>query len=1677
MNGPRFNFRVLVSSCYILGLTACGGGSEKNDTPVPVPTPVLAESIYSDDVIERLGLDPYVSDTDGDGLKDDYEITYANEYMSPSIADTDENGISDASEDNDNDGLTNLQEQALATSPFLHDSDFDGLSDDKEVTLGTDPLNSDSDKDGLLDGDEVLLGLDPSKADSDGDGIVDLDDSQELTFVSSDSVTLKTDATPSFRKHFSVTVNQTFNDNELKNTPASYQLDIIDLPVDFIEPISLTLNTQSESGSGEVFYYNNSLGLQPVPKSMIDSLVDGSVTVKATAQELVALQSEDATAATQKLSSDNNSSQLDVATTSNSIISSIMFFVVSADKSKAIYDRFFINQNVPPSIEFNFSGTSGHRAINLGLSPIFTNGSHIESSGLLINDGGSVVFSPLTSTNTYSLTLYFDRIDKEGVLLSQENTENLGYYNYIFIDQPSNKPTAVTLVKKENEFSVYLNGKLYQEREASGDIAQYSTLMPITIGKPLVNCDPDNDTTSCANNKQLEGVLLGLEFYEQALSLAEVRKTVRRKYEFYMSDTDSDSDTLSNVDELLGFVIYGSSKIIQTNYLEADTDFDSLNDNEELQGFLNIGSNALPSSKVHGSQSASIQNSSSTAIDYCEGPFLSYECIFYLRTYENTSDPLIADTDSDGISDADEYFLGTNAYYNDSDLDGLLDRFELYLETDPSDPDTDGDGLLDGMEYYLSGEATLPLLDKDVDFGLDPTSTNNINTYEGIEEIKLVISYLINKEDEGFFDSLHKDIALGLYQAQLEKIEQLGMNNFTIHNHFFDGYGVHEFRYVESNNYNEQLALYRKAKSLKELYNDYKLTQIEYGIRKGTGFEAKNSYQAIGQVTGMFVAFVPFADIPATARDITANVLYGRFNDALIDIVSLVPAGDAVKIYDKVVPLAKRFGNNKQFSNVVVNLLFKYASRFTNKQKITIMAALLGADVLNSLMYEGAGSSESKNNSSVSDLNLLLNRANVKAIPLRLTIDEVIAIAKGVDVAKLKNMLDDNSIEVVKAPSSTSEFGAFNGVFHKSLDTEHWKNAQNFVEYYLRETYGVVAKQEVTMTPPKDRKYLGSSEASEEMNKRRDDILVEKSPVYLNDDGAKSIDVETHEVKAGPMSYSKEIRKEIEKDCLRLNAKGRSDQFTMKDQTDKPIYANVQSVTWHFTASGKTSKKVVLGASKRLLEALQCKKYGGKAIKVKAYLPNPGAAVNGISGENIKLATFVANVDDLEAAKVSGAYDQATSTFVNTPIKLDISFGYRELIDSDGDGYDDTVDAFPNDSRYHLDSDNDGMADTWEVLYGLDPNDATDKDLDPDNDELSNLTEFELTLELGIAYSGYDPTRSSPQVPESLSINIKVGDTYQLPLAPLTQWPGKDDSLEIKLLIDTIDDGLRATGADIVNHFGMKVDEDVAEGAVLELTYFVQVQTGEVSKVGVISVSTEQESSLTIKLNDTGITWCADGSNNNLDCPVTGYEGQDAEHGRDAQAKAGTLQKVGGGSGGFDFTKLDANGNDLPESATAWSCVRDNHTGLIWEVKTDDGGLHDKNDRYDWYNPDSNTNGGSPGYQDDDGDICYGYDANNQASYCNTHAYVERVNTQSLCGASDWRMPTRLELMGIVDNGTSPTIDTQYFPQTQSSWFWSSSPGAYSSNGAWSVYFSDGHVDNYGYKFHKFHVRLVRARQ
>lgn len=243
------------------------------------------------------------------------------------------------------------------------------------------------------------------------------------------------------------------------------------------------------------------------------------------------------------------------------------------------------------------------------------------------------------------------------------------------------------------------------------------------------------------------------------------------------------------------------------------------------------------------------------------------------------------------------------------------------------------------------------------------------------------------------------------------------------------------------------------------------------------------------------------------------------------------------------------------------------------------------------------------------------------------------------------------------------------------------------------------------------------------------------------------------------------------------------------------------------------------------------------------------------------------------------------------------------------------------------------------------------------------------------------------------------------------------------------------------------------------------------------------------KINDTGVTLCGDYargysgvSHNNVVCqlltdsngdPVP--SGQDGNYGRDLSAADDS-----DGSKGFSFIKLDASGAALAHSASQWTCVKDQITGLVWELKTDDGGLHDKDDSFVWYESDPRLgNGGLPGYEkatDYDptrsDQTCSGFTNGNNTSYCNTKAFVTRVNQTGYCGANNWRLPTREELNSIVDYQNSPRIDTAYFPLIQTNYYWTSVPYAYLNKQVWTINFQYGGGSPWE-KHYNYPVRLV----
>ena len=126
-------------------------------------------------------LNPFVCrDADGDGC-DDCGVSGFDDPDNDG-PDNDGDGLCDSGDlDDDNDGLSDVDEAIFGTDPFNPDSDGDGALDGTEVDIAEgsgcpDPNDADSDGDTISDGDEIIACNDPCNSDTDGDGVPDNED-------------------------------------------------------------------------------------------------------------------------------------------------------------------------------------------------------------------------------------------------------------------------------------------------------------------------------------------------------------------------------------------------------------------------------------------------------------------------------------------------------------------------------------------------------------------------------------------------------------------------------------------------------------------------------------------------------------------------------------------------------------------------------------------------------------------------------------------------------------------------------------------------------------------------------------------------------------------------------------------------------------------------------------------------------------------------------------------------------------------------------------------------------------------------------------------------------------------------------------------------------------------------------------------------------------------------------------------------------------------------------------------------------------------------------------------------------------------------------------------------------------------------------------------------------------
>ena len=214
--------------------------------------------------------------------------------------------------------------------------------------------------------------------------------------------------------------------------------------------------------------------------------------------------------------------------------------------------------------------------------------------------------------------------------------------------------------------------------DISNSQASVNGLIYAPFGTVTIDCDNFNmNGLIIAQNVVIDGYGANINY---SSSWAELVGTESEELSWTFDDwqylADTDDDGLPNLIE----------KEIGSDPYNPDTDGDNLPDGYEA---LTLGTDPTkPDTDENG------------VSDYDED--FDNDGLSNGQEYELGTEPYNEDTDGDGLKDGEEInTYGTDPLKVDTDDDGLDDGDEIYFETDPLNPDTDGNGVFDGNEKRL----------------------------------------------------------------------------------------------------------------------------------------------------------------------------------------------------------------------------------------------------------------------------------------------------------------------------------------------------------------------------------------------------------------------------------------------------------------------------------------------------------------------------------------------------------------------------------------------------------------------------------------------------------------------------------------------------------------------------------------------------------------------------------------------------------------------------------------------------------------------------------------------------------------------------------------------------------------------------------------------------------------
>ena len=639
----------------------------------------------------ELGTNPLSTDSDSDGMLDNWEVQYglnpilddASEDLdsdgltnlrerergsNPTLVDTDEDGLSDGDEvnihntnptraDSDYDGLSDGDEINIHnTLPRSSDTDSDGLNDGSEInTHNTNPLIADSDEDGLNDGDEInTYQTDPANADSDNDGMADGWEAEFALDPLLDDAAgdIDTDTLSNLRE-FELSTNPTLADSD-----ADGLSDADEINIHGTNPTNHDSDNDGMPDGWEITYAFDPL----VQDDRLDSDGDGFTNYQEWNSESDpsdALSLPIARVGTGPIGHFEMSSGQGT-TKYGAIIEAAGYQAESitdlSTSNLSLYDMLFV---------FNSNNSGYSSAYTQNKERIFD----------FIDQGGVVILHDRHVTNAATILPGSPGVFVRGTFndLSIGDTRLSSFYNGPAgtIDDNSMDHGNSSSHGYVELDSIPANSNIFMTQPVTGNPVTYS--YPYGSGHIIYSSIPLDHYIGSSKDVFKDTYPINLiNFADQEL----------------LSFTDTDSD--------------GMFDIFETRY-----GFDI---NDPADALLDLDGDGL----------------------------------INLQEAINRTDPSVSDTDGDGLTDADEFFIHrTNPALADTDRDGLNDYDELNTHnTDPFIADSDEDGMPDGWEvqYGLDPLLNDASLDSDSDSisnldeftrGSDPTSTDTDN--DGLE--------------------------------------------------------------------------------------------------------------------------------------------------------------------------------------------------------------------------------------------------------------------------------------------------------------------------------------------------------------------------------------------------------------------------------------------------------------------------------------------------------------------------------------------------------------------------------------------------------------------------------------------------------------------------------------------------------------------------------------------------------------------------------------------------------------------------------------------------------------------------------------------------------------------------------------------------------------------------------